>query len=124
MSACIDALANAILIELFDALNSLKTGQYQTQRVVSAVAAEQRRSMLAITHTCARWRRIALGTPSLWTHIYISPRLSAVIHAQRSLSLSGTLPLAIYLYPGKGGMADSLSGAIPGTLARARKPVI
>jgi len=70
----------------------------QDRNTVDTLAAQQRRSMMAIAHTCRRWRRTLYSTPTLWTYIHIIPREPIVNHAKLCLSLSGNLPVTIFYH--------------------------
>ena len=51
--------------------------------------------LLALTHTCSRWRSIALGSPGLWTRFLVNARnpdrSDAFITRSQSFPLSLTL---------------------------------
>ncbi|KAG8732103.1 hypothetical protein FRC11_000731, partial [Ceratobasidium sp. 423] len=49
-----------------------------------------------VVQVCRHWREVAIGTPELWTYIFIS-RPPPHLHAQLYISRSGTLPLHIDL---------------------------
>ena len=47
--------------------------QYEAESLVRTIDAMDKklapRPLLAITHVCSRWRRVAIASPFLWTHI-------------------------------------------------------
>ncbi|TCD68949.1 hypothetical protein EIP91_009339 [Steccherinum ochraceum] len=49
--------------------------------------------IVGITHTCRYWREVALGTPTLWTHIAVDVCTVDVIKA--FVERSGTAPLTV-----------------------------
>ena len=125
----IEGLPTEILIHIFDLCNVMKT-EIMGDQNISSMWLLQRRTLLAITHTCSRWRKIALSTPFLWTHIQLIPRQPLLEHALRSVILSKNLPLVIYFKPSLGDHeSPGLSFTLPGFLTaelctRIRKLVI
>jgi len=67
-SAYIERLPNETLIEIFDHCNVMKT-EIRQDHDIYPCSVLQRRTMVAITHTCFRWRTVARSTPILWNHI-------------------------------------------------------
>ena len=93
---------------------------------IESASTHQRRSMLAVTQSCSRWRQVALSTPTLWTHIYINPDSEALVkYARRSVMLSKRTAIVVYFRPSiKGGDLRLSLGVALEDASRVRKPVI
>ena len=123
--ACIERLPNETLMNIFDHCNVMKT-EIRQDHDIYPCSVLQRNTMLAITHTCFRWRQVALSTPTLWTHIDIDPDHYYLIrYALRCVKLSKPAPIIVYFRPSaKGGDLRRSLGVAFEDASRVRKLVI
>jgi len=119
-----DSLPNELLVRIFDLLLPLKTERKDPRQTYS-MGDKQRRTMVSITHTCARWRRLAHSTPTLWTHIHLTFWEPVLSYARHCISLSRDLPLVVYFYPGWHAVDERISlSTLLGDFSRVRKLTI
>jgi len=122
--AYIHGLAYDNLVQIFEHFVYLNAA-IEDHIALGLLAGTQKQSMMAIGHTCGRWRHILHSTPSLWTYIYILPHNNAIVnYAKLSLSLSATLPVTIFYHAWPSEDEDPMFNDVVGNISRVQRLTI
>ncbi|KAH7335537.1 hypothetical protein B0J17DRAFT_80008 [Rhizoctonia solani] len=101
-SSSATVLINALPAEVLTRIFGIVTGAKFCQLHTWCPGYEKlRKYPILLTHVCAHWRQIMIGTPSFWTHIDVHPRLHEnewLWHrTQAFISRAGCSPLSIHI---------------------------